>query len=255
MDLVLGLDQISLIKAKEMKWKKLPFSKKKLSSLIRPSLHPFLNPFFLPLDWAPIGWVYKATHLKKVKSLSDLLIFPEKISFPEPQTSTLGLQLYYWLYIHSSQDLTVLKSFLKKLKPKIYGPVSSWSTAYGFLQKNHVEMSLAYLTSLVYHQREENNFSYQFAHFKKGHPYQIEFASVPKNCTECSLALSFLKFLLEPVAQKILMTHNYMFPVLKNIQDKDFLNLKQPNLLSYKELPLFLKQKTKLLKLWKEVLN
>ena len=100
-DVIIGWDQITLQSIKGQHWEDLSFLKKKfVKTEIQNDLNAglfFQNPYFLPLDWAPIGFLYKDKN-KNIKSLKSLFEIEGRISFPEPRTSTLGLQLYYWIY-------------------------------------------------------------------------------------------------------------------------------------------------------------
>ena len=249
-DVVIGLDQISLPAAKKFAWKAPNIPLKKLL----PEIQPFYSPLFVPFDWAPVGWIYKDPRFQKIKSFSDLLSLPPgtaKISFPEPENSTLGRLLAFWLYTEAGGDLTRFKNFSAKLQKTAYGPVNSWSLAYGLFRKGRVEMSLSYLTSLIYHRREEKDFSIRFAYFEKGHPYQVEYTAVPETCGECRLALRFVNFLLKPQAQKVLMENHFMFPVVSKMKTEMFSRLKVPPAISYKFFPRFLQNKEKIFKAWK----
>ena len=246
-DLVIGWDQITWpIKQKEL-WEDLSFLKKNLS--IKNSFRD--HSIFIPLDWSPIGFIYKEPE-HKVSSLKDLKNFKGKISFPEPQASTLGLQFYYWIYEIFNGDKDLISQFLTQLKPKVYGPVFSWSLAYGFFRKGQTQMSLSYLSSLLYHQKEEPDKSYFFADFKEGQPYQLEFFSVSKSSKNKDLAIKFSEFLLSKKAQKIILDKHYMLPVSKVLERDSSLNLKIPLLISYDRLEEFKKNKQELLDLWKK---
>ena len=247
-DVALGFDQITIREFKNYNWKLLNL---KSYSLI-PEMLSHKTKYFVPIDWSPIGFIYRDSKVRLVQSLKKDLFLAEKISLPEPRTSTLGLQFYYWIYYSFSGDMSLIKKFLQQLKKKIYGPISSWSLSYGFFQKGHVDMSLSYLTSLAYHL--ERHTTYQFSYSKKGHPYQVELAGIPDSCSNCSLALDFLNFLMTEQAQKIIMKHNYMFPVIQNINVSPFSSLKIPSLISYRDLSHFLNQKKKLLKIWNDTL-
>lgn len=247
-DLVMGLDQISLALAERFSWKKHSISPEILIS----EMKSFHSPFFLPVDWSPIGWIYRDSHLKKITGFSEMLSLQKTISFPEPETSTLGLQLYYWLYSEAEGDLVKLKKFIGNLKKSAYGPMTSWSLAYGLFRKGRVKMSLSYLTSLAYHQLEEKDFSYRFAYFKGGHPWQVEFAAVPVTCRQCSLALRFMRFLITPPAQRIIRDSHFMFPVVPKIPSEVFSQLKIPKKISYESLPEFLEKKEEFFKIWKQ---
>ena len=249
-DMVIGWDQITWPVDHKDLWEDLSALKKFLSIK-----NPFLkNSFFIPLDWSPIGFIYKQTEYK-VSFLKSLTNFKAKISFPEPRASTLGLQFYYWIYEVFNGDKDSISQFLKKLKTRVYGPVFSWSLAYGFFKQGQTQMALSYLSSLLYHQKEEPNQSYFFAEFKEGHPYQLEFFSVSKKSKNKNLSLKFAEFLLSKKAQEIILKKHYMFPVSKQLSLDLPFPIKKPKLLSYKKLEEFIKNKQNLLELWEENLH
>lgn len=261
-DLVIGLDQITVMEADLTQWKPVSFLKNNFKNSSIPkdvqlgksaSLSQKKSDFFIPIDWSPIGFISK-NQLTNLDRLKDLPKVPWKISFPEPQSSTLGLQFYYWIYEEFQSDLSKIKIFLTQLKTKVYGPVFSWSLSYGYFQKGRVGMSLSYLSSLAYHLKEENIQDYKFNYFQKGHPYQVELAALPKTCKNCKLGTQFLEFLLSPKAQSIVRDKNYMFAVGRTATSSSFFDLKKPQLISYKLLEEFVENKELLLKTWKEFL-
>ena len=224
-DIVIGWDQITKPLKTDNLWEDISYLKQWLAikNLV------FSSPFFIPLDWSPIGFIYKKSE-NKILSLKSLKNFKSKISFPEPRASVLGLQFYYWIYEVFDGDRLKVSQFLQDLKSKIYGPVFSWSLSYGFFKRGQSQMGLSYLSSLLYHQKEELDKNYFFAEFEEGHPYQIEFFSVSKASKNKKLALSFASFLLSSQAQKIILEKHYMLPVSKQITFN--IKLKKPRLLS-----------------------
>ncbi|MDE0091700.1 MAG: thiamine ABC transporter substrate-binding protein, partial [Oligoflexia bacterium] len=204
-DIVIGWDQITWPLAYKGLWEDISVLKGSLSLENR-----FLeSDFFVPLDWSPIGFIYKKPEYK-MSSLKSLKDFSAQISLPEPRTSTLGLQFYYWVYEVFNGDKALISQFLTELKTRIYGPVFSWSLAYGFFRKGQTQMALSYLSSLLYHQKEEPERDYFFADFEEGHPYQLEFFSVSKLSKNKALALSFSEFLLSDKVQEIILEKHYM---------------------------------------------
>ena len=256
-DLIIGWDQITLKTASDEKWADLSplwgkFIETNKIPIFKSEL--FLNPDFLPMDWAPIGFLYKKKNLSFIKSLKSLPEIKGQISFPEPRTSALGLQWYYWIYEVFQGDAKQISKFLEKLKRKIYGPVFSWSMAYGFFQKDKTDMSLSYLSSLFYHQKEEPEKSYFFSVFEEGHPYQVEYLSISQSSQNKNLAFKFAKFLLSKEAQQILQEKHYMFSVSKKMSAHKLLTQIQIKGISYDYLDSFLKKKQELLSLWEKVL-
>ena len=247
-DVVMGLDQISLIEAKKLEWKTLsgPPSKD-----IIPLLRVFADENFTPYNWSPM------TFLSKEKTdtllLFDLLKkeYKNNISLPAPQMSTAGLQFYYWMwYVLKGQTA----DFLKKFKNQLYGLPPSWSTSYALFQRGHVDLSFSYLSSLLYH-KQQNQKDFYPIFFKEGHPFQVELAGVSGFCTECGLAQTFINFLLTKKIQKILEEKNYMFPVF----DLDMIQTTAPdfegNFIKYNKLDLFLKEKEALLEQWTRLIK
>lgn len=257
MDLIIGWDQITLKSAQTEKWEELSALREelispKITSILKSEF--FLNPHFLPIDWAPIGFLYKNKTLSSIQSLKSMLKITGQISFPEPGTSALGLQWYYWIYEIFQGDKKQIADFLKKLQGKVYGPVFSWSMAYGFFQKGKTDMSLSYLSSLFYHQKEEPEKSYFFSFFKEGHPYQVEYISISQSSKNKKLAVQFAKFLLSQEAQQILQEKHYMFSVSKGMPIHNILKKKKLQTISYDYLDSFLQKKDELLYLWTEIL-
>ena len=249
-DMVIGWDQITWPLEHKHLWEKLSFLEKHF--IIE---SPFLNsPFFMPLDWSPIGFISKKSEYK-ISSLHSLKKFKGKISFPEPRTSTLGLQFYYWIYETLKGDTKLISQFLKRFKSQVYGPVFSWSLAYGFFKKGQTDMALSYFSSLLYHQKEEPEQTYFFSQFQEGHPYQLEFFSVSKASKNKKTAFHFAEFLLSKKAQKILLERHYMLPVSKQAAVKSSASVNRIKLLSYKKLNEFIKNKQNLLELWEESLH
>ena len=255
-DMVIGWDQITKRTANEDLWENIsglndkilepPYSDKKIkpSERIQKIVHSLKSDVFIPFDWSPIGFIYK-DKAYQVLNLKDLPLTKGKISLPEPRTSNLGLLFYYWIYESFKGDKKKIAVFLEALKDKIYGPVFSWSQSYGFFRKGQSQLSLSYLSSLLYHQKEEPEESYFFAEFPK-HPYHIEFFSISKKSKNKALALKFAQLLLSETGQKLLMKHNYMFPISYASP------FKKPQPLEHNRLEDFLKHKKQLLDLWEK---
>ncbi len=275
-DVVMGFDQLSSLqllpsasKNQPLEWKPVLVSKK----IFTPSVEKFLSPYFVPYNWSPMTFISHKP-VQKIISLKELLK-PEyrgKISLPSPVHSTVGLQFFYWMWFVWS-DKT--HSFLKQMRPQLYGLAPSWSTSYALFQRGHVSLSFSYFSSLLYHsQQNQKNFHGVF--FKEGHPFQVEMAGVLKSASSPHLAKQFIHFLLTPEVQALLMQKNYMFPVLKQHflpletkkNQKAFWNQNKAldfvaphpsetkkgggnlNLISYHRLQDFLKEKTSWLHLW-----
>ena len=242
-DVVLGLDQITLAHAaKNWKWKNLSIYN---YPWIRPAQY-WISSWAIPVSWAPFTFISK--NPKTPSSFSSLLHkrWKNKISIPHPRFSTVGLQFYFWVY--SSMNRSEISKFLRSLKKQIYNMPHSWSASYGLFQRGKSDLTFSYQTSLMYHEIEEKK-KYFNSLFKSGHPYQVEYTAIPATCQNCPLAKRFIKFLLKPEIQKILMEKNYMLPVIQKVDSNTpFKKLKNLPLLSYKKIRTFLRNKDSLIK-------
>lgn len=171
----------------------------------------------LPFDWAPLGFLYRKSKVQDPpQSLQDLLKpeFKKQISFQDPRMSTPGLYFLMWVFTTLSDRAL---DYFHQLKTQIYTVSPSWNAAYGLFQREWVKLTLSYQTSLIFHRVEEKNTDIEFAAFPDGHPVQTEYVGVPANCKQCDLAEKWAAFLQEPESQKIIMTNNYMFPILPEV--------------------------------------
>ena len=223
-DVVLGLDQFSVKQAYQLlKWKDISFNKdiklsKRLSEtgLSKKEIIPFN--VFIPYNWSPLTFIYRQKKdLRKqsvFKTPQDILISDMKYSLMDPRSSSPGFQFLVWI-IHQLGEET-LHQFIKKS----YFISPSWSAAYGLFVKRQTHAAFSYLTSLAYHWIEEDNTEFQIMSFDLGHPYQIEFAGVVANSPRVKAAIQFVKFLHLKKVQKLIMTKNYMFPIIESVETK-----------------------------------
>lgn len=213
-DLVIGLDQYDLQKAlSEINWRKLDFSQLEIDEIIRPALS---NSYFVPFDWGVIAFVgRKEDPLPVPKSLKDLIkpMYKNKIALMDPRTSSPGMQFLSWIYDSLGKEEG--DKYMSQMMNQAHSFSPSWSAAYGLFAKRQVSYVLSYLTSPVYHQVVENNNSIEAFKFIEKHPVQFEFAGIPLDCKECTLAEEFINLMLSVEGQKIIMNKNFMFPVIK----------------------------------------
>jgi len=244
-DVVLGLDQLTF-NTSNQKWKKINLSNKNFIS----KAQKWVQPFAIPVSWAPLTFIARQPEYlpQNIEELLDPK-FRKKISLPHPRSSTIGFQFYFWIFSLFKDT----RQFLRSFKKQIYTVSHSWSSSYGLFQKEFTYLTFSYQTSIIYHLMEENK-KYLSARFPEGHPYQVELTAIPKTCVQCDLARDFLTFLLQENIQKILMTKNYMFPVIQGvIEGTPFENLEELPLISYKQINLFLLNKDKHLQTWDHV--
>ncbi len=210
-DFVVGLDQFSFDEAlANFKWDE-------------PSLYDvdFIDDFkniskdgLVAYNWAPMTFIEESENPKTYKTFNQAYdVYKNSLSIPGPNYSTAGIQFLLWGYKSENSPL--------KERPSNVAP--GWSKSYGLFQKGKVKATFSYLTSLIYHMKEEKDFSHNVAVIEEGHPYQVEYMGVPATCKNCQVAKKFMRYMLTPRAQKFIRNKNYMFPVVKNVEaDADF---------------------------------
>jgi thiamine transport system substrate-binding protein len=236
-DLIVGFDQFDIEKAeKAVSWKKLNLANQELD----PNIVQFSSGiYFVPYDYAPIAVNFKISETPDLpRSFDDLLDakFKRRISLQDPRTSSPGLQFLLWLVKVKGEDGAF--EYLAKLSSNIHSISPSWSTSYGLFQKGQAKATVSYGTSPIYHLIEEKNSDYRAAEFNEGHPIQVEFMGMPSSCRNCDLGEKFAQYILSPAGQKIIMTKNYMLPVIPSVQKgSEFENLPQLKVIDQSEIP------------------
>ncbi len=221
-DVVLGLDQFDISRsALKIKWKSI--SKEILnattSGLIKENDVIKDQSSFLPYDWAPMAFVTRKELNVAVTQLDDLLKpeFKGKIALQDPRTSSPGLQFLSWIFATKSE--AEANEFLKAVMKQAHSFSAGWSAAYGLFKNKQADMVFSYVTSPLYHQIEEKDSSYVSLEMKEPLPVQVEFAGIPDTCKNCDGAVKFLEFLVSKEAQEVIMTKNYMLPVLDSVKE------------------------------------
>ncbi len=241
-DVVIGFDQLILPLARKARtWKTLPSLAGR-----------FHEKDFVAIDWGPLAFVYREGEIDPPRSLDDLLDqrFNKQLALQDPRTSSPGLQFLFWLIEKKTVDGAF--AFLEKLRPSIHTVASSWSTSYGIFQNSQTKMALSYLTSPLYHQLNENDSRFKAAVFSDGHPLQVEYAGVPDNCRACENAIEFVRFLLEPEIQKLIMVKNVMLPAVMGVEKGTlFEALPEFTVLEINGLPELIERRDELLTRWR----
>lgn len=244
-DVVLGFDWLTAPNAKKLRqWKNHEVAVES----------EFGDEKFLPFDWAPLTFIYREGEIDPPRNLDDLLDtrFKKQISLQDPRTSAPGLLFLYWLIAEKGEDGAF--DFLRKLKSNIRAVSPSWSAAYGLFQKGQAKIVFSYATSPVYHWAQENKREYKAAQMSGRHIFQAELAAIPETCVACDEAREFLKFLLTPEAQRIIMQKNVMLPIVNDvIQGTEFSAIPQFEMINPTSLQPSLDKKSELLKRWREL--
>lgn len=217
-DVVLGIDQFDLTRlANKIKWREIDRSNS--TSFVSAILPVSNEKTFLPYDWAPMSFVTRKNAKVSISSLKDLLN-PElkgKIALQDPRTSSPGLQFLVWIFETYPADEAV--SFLKNIMKQAHSFSPSWSASYGLFTNNQADLVFSYITSPIYHLVEEKDDQYLSVEPQEALPTQVEFAGIPASCKNCEAAEMFVNFLLSPDAQKIIMSKNYMLPVVDRVKE------------------------------------
>ncbi len=221
------------------------------------SMQKFIYARFVPYDWAPMGFLYRKgdapAEFVNSKTLEAAIqnLKDKSVNLTDPTLSPVGLELLYWLFTHYGE--AGLPAALANLKPKVHSYSPSWSSAYGLFQKKQGWAIFTYLTSLVYHWKEEKDESFDFLRLDEALPAQIEYSAVPESCWNCADAKKFVHFLVTPAVQKILVDKNYMFPMIQGVDLSEFhKRLPQVGILGTEKLEDYAKSEQNLLEIWKK---
>lgn len=244
LDVVIGIDQVLLKQASEqLKWKTLD---EDLFQSVKPELLLSDSRYFLPIDWSPLTFIFKSNdggEPRRVSSLKSVFegLREEKLALESVQASLLGSQWLYWF-----QLLNLPIETFEKNKNE-FRIANSWSQAYGLFKSGSVDVVFSYLTSVVFHWSQEKDRSYSFYEIEEGHPFQVDTAGVLERCKECGHAKDFVRFLLEPGSQALIMQKNFMLPARKSFKPSgEFSKLPDLKLISYDNLPDYWKNKSTL---------
>lgn len=250
-DVVLGIDQFEIARsASKIKWR----------DIERSNTIKFVNSIeqvanektFVPYDWAPLSFIARKNIQISVNSLNDLLK-PElkgKIALQDPRTSSPGLQFLIWVFETRTSDEAI--KYLKSLMKQAHSFSPSWSASYGLFKNNQAELVFSYVTSPVYHVIEEKDDQFLSIEMTEPLPAQVEFAGIPMTCKNCEAAEMFVNFLLSPEAQKIIMSKNYMLPVIDRVKEATLFDA----IKVYKTMPIKFYEQTKIEKwmnTWTEI--
>lgn len=215
-DVVIGYDQLTLPQAlKSLDWK--PVNLDGLS--IPQNLQYPGQDVMIPFDWSPLTFIYKKSKVEPPKNIQELLDerFVDAVSMQNPNTSTPGREFFQWIYSVTGAEKGL--QFFSQLATQNFVFADTWSNSYGLFQKGPMKMSYSYLTSAVYHWDAEKNEDFQPVIFEEPLPVQVEYMAVSGRCRLCNEAEDFVRFLLEPGSQSLIMQKNYMFPLFDEVRN------------------------------------
>lgn len=245
-DVVIGLDGLSLADAKSRhEWKA-------LKSAPNDPGAQFREQYFAAYDYAPLAFNYREGEIKPPTSLDDLLDprFKGQIALQDPRTSTPGLQFLLWVL--DVKGIEEGFKFLAALKENLHSVSPSWSSSYGAFKKKQAGLVFSYATSPIYHLVEEKDSSYRAAIFETGHPLQVEYMGIPDACTRCEDAEKFVRFLLKPEIQTVIMSKNYMLPVEASVlPNTPFAQTPTFRIHDLKSAPELIKQRSVIFERWR----
>ena len=251
-DLVIGFDQFSVVEAQaNFRWKPLDAIQDKGVQLL-PNLSEVSG--FVPYDWGPLTFISKGDALPATRDFEDLLKpeYRNKLVLQDPRMSSPGLQFFFWVLGHFGEEKGF--EFLKQLKPSIKVISPSWSSSYSYFKLQQPSSVFSYFTSPFYHRIEENDDSYVAQKFTIPHPLQVEYLGIPDFCTRCEGAKKFADFLLEEESQKILMSKNYMYPVMaKAVDGSEFQVPSEIQYFDPSKNRLLISRKRELIQKWKKI--
>lgn len=223
-DIILGIDEFLMQNVIEMD---LIAPHGVDTSTIKEELN-WRNTDFVPFDYGYFSFIYDSENIKNpATSLQELVLRDINVIYQDPRTSTVGQGLLVWM---NSVFKDKADFAWKQLSKRTVTVTKGWSEAYSIFLDGGADYVLSYHTSPAYHIANEQTSRYKAAQFKEGHIRQIELAAMLNRSKHPILAKQFLQFLLSAQAQQIIATHNWMLPVVENIElPKAFDQLSHPH--------------------------
>ncbi len=250
-DVVVGLDLLAVNEVQKIEaWKRLNRSHTYFSRDLPASV---IFDHFLPIDWAPLTFVYK----KKPQSILylDDLLKPENansLGLQDPNTSSTGF--YFLTWVLSVKGVDAGFEYLKQLKNSIRVVSPSWSASYSLFQNDLVPMVFTFFTSPIYHHLNEKDFRYQPIYFEEAHIYTVEYMGIPATCLRCEEAQQWVEFLLRMSSQKVIMEKNFMLPSVEGVRQRTPFDFpRNIQLIKPKQFMRFIEDKPQLLERWNKM--
>ncbi len=219
-DLILGIDQQGLVKAKISGHFLVNDLSKILPLADKAIPREGLQSGFVPFDFGYLAFVYDKTKVKPTSPTSFLEFITEqkakRMILIDPRTSQLGFSFLAWteaLWKSSEweKNLSKLASITKLWSP-------GWSAAYSLFLKGEGDYVLSYTTSPAYHIEKEKKTQYQTVTFNEGHFMQVESAGIVRYSGRKELAEEFLKLLVSKHVQEKIPQVQWMYPVLPGLK-------------------------------------
>lgn len=214
---------------------------------------------FIPFDYGYLSLVYDSSYWKKAlpKSFDDLCFNPSfrnSVILEDPRTSSIGLGFLSWTHLVFAENR--IKDFWSKMALQVFSVSPGWSGAYGLFLKNAAPFVVSYTTSPAYHIEKENRLTIKAMLFPEGHFRQVEGAAIVKYSKNIRLAEQWISFLLSEEIQSLVPTHQWMYPVRKDVPlPVSFQKLPQVSKGLESDPSLIEKSKKKWLREWTSILS
>ena len=209
-DVILGLDQNLLIRAKE-KGLLFPYKPKGIKNVRKDLLDEEF--YATPYDYGAIAVVYNKDTVKvPPKSLKDLLSkrYRRRIVVEDPRTSSTGLSFLLWTIGVFGEDYL---NYWKELKDNLLTITAGWDEAFEMLENGEADMMVSYITDAAYSKYYYGTVKYIPAVFEDGMYVQIEYVGICRFTDDLELSKKFVEFMISPEVQKEIPLNQWMLPV------------------------------------------
>ncbi len=210
-DVILGLDQNLLIKAKKSDVL-IKYKPKYINKINR----EFIDSDFyaVPFDYGAVAVVYNKDKVKVPPTSFEDLLRPEfkrRIVVEDPRTSSTGLAFLLWTIGVYGEDFT---KYWKKLNDNLLTITASWDYAYSMLENGEADLIVSYITDAAYSHYYYKSAKYLPAVFKEGMYVQVEYVGICKFTDDLDLAKKFVDFMLSEEVQGLIPLNQWMLPVV-----------------------------------------
>ncbi len=231
-DIVMGINQVSLIQAKKLNLIT-PYRPENYSIIKAPG--NTISPDFYAtiFDFGGLAFIYDPSKIKiPLKSFNDITKLKKSLVMPDPRTSSTGQDFLLWTIAVFGDKWT---DYWKSLKPSIITITPDWDSCFAKFETGEASIMVSYASDEAYSIYTYHSDKYKVFIPSEGGYMEAEANALVKKPAINEKARKFIDFCLTDEVQKSIPLNNWMMPVTDVKLPEVFKYYKRPK--QYKQLP------------------